>query len=107
MEYMYREATAVAPPRPSAAAARSKIETFEIPHSRYGVLYLLGNIDIDMNCFTVAMEGVGAVGGAVGSGFATNMQHLGSAAQSVRHVAVAGHQVSGQALAKGAATAVK
>ncbi|WP_158936212.1 hypothetical protein [Burkholderia sp. S171] len=107
MEYIFREATAVAPPRPSAVAARSKIQTFDIPHSRYGVLYLLGNIDIDMNCFTVAMEGVGAVGGAVGSGFATNMQHLGSAAQSVRHVAVAGHQVSGQALAKSAVTAVK
>jgi hypothetical protein len=107
MEYIFREATAVAPPRPSAAAARSKIQTFDIPHSRYGVLYLLGNIDIDMNCFTIAMEGVGAVGGAVGSGFATNMQHLNSATQGARHVAVAGHQVSAQAISKGAATAVK
>lgn len=107
MEYIFREATAVAPPRPSAAAARSKIQTFDIPHSRYGVLYLLGNIDIDMNCFTIAMEGVGAVGGAIGSGFATNTQHLSSATQSVRHVAVAGHQVSAQAISRGAATAVK
>jgi hypothetical protein len=107
MEYIFREATAVAPPRPSAAAARSKIQTFDIPHSRYGVLYLLGNIDIDMNCFTIAMEGVGAVGGAVGSGFATNTQHLNSATQSVRHVAVAGHQVSAQAISRGASTAVK
>ncbi|WP_168790061.1 hypothetical protein [Paraburkholderia aromaticivorans] len=107
MEYILRQATAVAPPRASAAAARDRIRNFDIPHSRYGVLYLLGNLNIDMNCFTIAMEGVAAVGGAVGSGFATNTQHLNSATQATRHVSMAGHQVSAQALTTASATGVK
>src|SRR5260370_1817311 len=104
MEYVYREATAAAPPRPSAAAARSKIQTFDIPHSRYGVLFLLGTIDIDMNCFTVAMEGVPAVCGAVGSGFTTNLQHLSSANHSVPPVALPEHHGSAQPLTSAPST---
>jgi hypothetical protein len=107
MEYIHQQAKAVAPARASAAAARNIIQTFDIPHSRYGVLYLLGNIDIDMNCFTVAMEGVAAVGGAVGSGFATNMGHLNSATQASRHVGIAGHQVSAQMLVKASSVSAK
>ncbi|HEY2023556.1 MAG TPA: hypothetical protein VGH68_20835, partial [Paraburkholderia sp.] len=107
MEFIYREVSAVAPARPSAAAARRQIQNFDIPHSRYGVLYLLGNIDIDMNYFTIAMEGVASVGGAVGAGFATNTHHLDSATQAARHVDIGGHSVSQQALVRGAGTVVK
>jgi hypothetical protein len=107
MQYIHGKAEAVAPPRASAAAARSQIQSFDIPHSRYGVLYLLGNIDIDMNCFTVAMEGVAAVGGAVGSGFATNMGGLNGTTQASRHVGMAGHQVSAQTLVTASSTAAK
>ncbi|WP_233830519.1 hypothetical protein [Paraburkholderia sp. ZP32-5] len=107
MEYIFREVSAVAPARPSAAAARRQIQNFDIPHSRYGVLYLLGNIDIDMNYFTIAMEGIATVGGAVGAGFATDMHHLNSATQAVRHVDIGGHSVSEQALVRGAGTLIK
>ena len=40
-----------------------RLKTHDIPHSRYGVLYLFGNIDIDMNKLSIALEGVAAVGG--------------------------------------------
>jgi len=107
MEYIYGQAKAVAPARPSAAAARHRVQSFDIPHSRYGVLYLLGNIDIDMNCFNIAMEGVAAVGGAIGSGFAANMAHLDSVTQASRHVDIAGHEVSAQAIVSTSSTAIK
>ncbi len=45
-------------------------------HSRYGVLYLLANIDINMEFFGIVLEGVGAVGGALASGFGTDYKEL-------------------------------
>ncbi len=45
-------------------------------HSRYGVLYLLANIDINMEYFGIVLEGVGAVGGALASGFGTDYSQL-------------------------------
>jgi len=45
-------------------------------HSRYGVLYLLGNINIDMSCMDIALEGVGAVGGAIAAGLGTDYGQL-------------------------------
>lgn len=59
--------------------ARSALERLDIPHSRFGVLYLFGNIDIDMNMWTIGLEGVAAVGGAVGQGLSTNFDQLHSA----------------------------
>ena len=53
-----------------------RIATHDIPHSRFGVLYLFGNIDIDMNKWSIALEGVAAVGGAVGTGLSTNFNQL-------------------------------
>ncbi len=64
----------------------TKIQNYDIPHSRYGVLYLLGNINIDMSYLSVALEGVGAVGGAVASGFTTDTRHLDSAKLANRTV---------------------
>lgn len=45
-------------------------------HSRYGVLYLLGNIDINMDYMGITLEGVSAVGGALAAGFGTNYDQL-------------------------------
>jgi hypothetical protein len=64
---------AYATPKSRAQAA---LEATDIPHSRYGVLYLLGNIDIDMNKLSIGLEGVGAVGGAVGGVLSTNFDYL-------------------------------
>jgi len=72
----------LAPIAPGSAAdydqrAQKRINEYEIPHSRFGVLYLLGNIDIDLNILQLSVEGVSAVGGAIGSGFATDTSKLG------------------------------
>jgi hypothetical protein len=81
MKYIY---TICKLPDTAVARAQTAINTIDIPGSRYGVLYLLGNIDIQMNKLSIALEGVGAVGGAVGSGFATDTAHLDSAELSER-----------------------
>jgi hypothetical protein len=57
------------------AATRLQLER-DNAHSRYGVLYLLGNIDIDMSFGAIALEGVGAVGGALASGFGTDYSQI-------------------------------
>lgn len=66
--------------------AMTRLQNFDIPHSRYGVLYLLGNIDISMDYLQVGLEGAGAVGGAIGSGFATNLNHLDNVKQATKNV---------------------
>ena len=81
MKYIY---TICKVPSATVARAQTAINTVDIPSSRYGVLYLLGNIDIQMNKLSIALEGVGAVGGAIGSGFATDTTQLHSAELSER-----------------------
>jgi hypothetical protein len=49
-----------------------RLQTVDIPHSRYGVLYLLGNLQIEINHYNVALDGVSAVGGAVAQGLAVD-----------------------------------
>ncbi|MES2183124.1 MAG: hypothetical protein V4505_01130 [Pseudomonadota bacterium] len=49
--------------------ARGQLAAYDIPHSRYGVLYLLGNTDIEYDTFGIVMEGIGDVGGAFGHAF--------------------------------------
>ena len=56
----------VKPPAPSPAQAA--LQNVDIPHSRYGVLYLLGNIDIDMSALAITLEGVSALGNVAGAG---------------------------------------
>jgi hypothetical protein len=78
------------------------LQSHDIPHSRYGVLYLLGNIDIDMNYLKVGLEGVGAIGGAVGSGLATDLHHLNSRKLSTKTVDIGSlKHVSEKVLASG------
>jgi hypothetical protein len=64
--------------------AAARIRDIEIPHARFGVLYLLANIRLEMDAVGMAIEGVGAIGGAVGVGMTTNFNQLGSAAKAVR-----------------------
>jgi len=62
-------------PAPAIVKTKAQIEA-DNAHSRYGVLYLLGNIDIDMNVASIALEGVGAVGGALAAGLGTNYSQI-------------------------------
>ncbi|MDB5881735.1 MAG: hypothetical protein JWP43_1613 [Ramlibacter sp.] len=60
---------------PKLAATRTRLAKDNV-HSRYGVLYLLGNIDIDMSFGAIALEGVGAIGGALAGGFGTDFSQI-------------------------------
>lgn len=90
------------------ARARARIDEYEIPHSRFGVLYLLGNIDIELNLLSIGLEGVAAVGGAVGSGLATDMGklHLKDASKGTG-VVVYGRDVSAQQVVNAGSLAFK
>jgi hypothetical protein len=72
IEYIYNQ---VKKDDPKLAKTRTQLEK-DNAHSRYGVLYLLGNIDIDMSFGAIALEGVGAVGGALASGFGTDFSQI-------------------------------
>ncbi|MGE4240844.1 hypothetical protein [Ramlibacter sp.] len=110
LEWMYNE---VAPPsvrmttRRAAEldhAARTMINAHDIPHSRYGVLYLLGNIQIQADVFNLVLEGVSCVGATVGSSLTTNFNDIGNAASSsgMRVGSVGGRAVTGgQAIGAG------
>jgi hypothetical protein len=88
--------------------AAKLIEEYEIPHSRFGVLYLLGNIDIELNWLNVGLEGVSAIGGAIGSGFATDMNKIGVKDSSyLTGMNVFGKDITAQNLVTGGALVVK
>lgn len=72
LEWMYNH---IYKDNPITAGGRAAIER-DNQHSRYGVLYLLANIEINMEYFGIVMEGVGAVGGALASGFGTKYDKL-------------------------------
>lgn len=40
--------------------AKNLIENVEVPHARYGILYLLGNIEIRADCMPILLEGASA-----------------------------------------------
>ena len=86
----------------------TKLQTYDIPHSRYGVLYLLGNIDINMSFLSVGLEGATAIGGAVASGFTTNTHHLNNAKLADRKVDIGQLKgISQGSLATGASVPLK
>jgi hypothetical protein len=79
------------------------INAHEIPYSRYGVLYLLGNIDLKLDIGGIVLEGVGAVGGVVGSAVTTNFSEVGNLAKSSQVLTtVRGVPVTGRAAVSGA-----
>ncbi|CAB3777254.1 hypothetical protein [Pararobbsia alpina] len=97
---------------PAAAAALDKkvaanIRDVEIPHARYGVLYLLGNVRLEMDPVGMAIEGAGLIGGAIGAGVTTHFNELGSATKGTRAaLTVKGQGVSAPRLAWMGAKAV-
>ncbi|MBX3588235.1 MAG: hypothetical protein KF796_16495 [Ramlibacter sp.] len=95
----------VLPPPPSKAQAA--LQNTDIPHSRYGVLYLLGNISIDMSMMAISLEGVAALGNAVGSGLSTHFDHLDNAKLASRTVNVMGQSVDTRHISSAGALAVK
>ena len=56
MEYIFREATAVAPPRPSAAAARSKTKVLRITDADHNDLFEVGGEDLYQRIRTFAAD---------------------------------------------------
>jgi len=108
IEWVYQEVQkvpGVTPPAPSPAQAA--LQNVDIPHSRYGVLYLLGNIDIDMSALAITLEGVSALGNVAGQALSTNFDHLGDARLAARSVTVMGQTVQTKSIATAGAAALK
>lgn len=76
IKYIYDLVVEAAGAQVTAPRGMTRLQSYDIPHSRYGVLYLLGNTDINMSYLSVALEGASAIGGAVGAGLTTNTHHL-------------------------------
>lgn len=97
---------------PSAALAMDQraaahIRDVEIPHARFGVLYLLSSIKIEIDAMATFVTGASAVGGVIGAGMTTDYSNLGSA-DAVRNVmTVAGKGITAPQIASGGALAVK
>jgi hypothetical protein len=111
LEYLHN---ALAPAVLSPAAAQAmderaaaRIRDVEIPHARFGVLYLLANVKIEIDALATAIDGAGAIGGAIGAGMTTNYSELGSA-DAVRSVlSVQGKGITAPMIASGGTLAVK
>jgi len=87
--------------------AAARIDEVEIPSARFGVLYFLANIKIEVDPFTSVVEGASQIGGAIGVGMTTDFTKLGDAAGSVRELAnVKGAGIKAQHLAAGGKIAV-
>lgn len=85
--------------------AQRRVLEHDVPHSRFGVLYLLGNIDIKIEAIGMVAEGIGAVGGAIGSGLSLDTSKLNVADSSRTAFTVSGTPVTGQALSSGGSAA--
>jgi hypothetical protein len=66
--------------------AAARIRDIEIPHARFGVLYLLAGVKLHVDAVSTILDGLGAIGGTVGIGLTTNFHDLGSATNAVRAV---------------------
>ncbi|MBX3655869.1 MAG: hypothetical protein KF686_16925 [Ramlibacter sp.] len=108
IEWVFQEVQKVPGVRPPAPSrAQAALQAMDIPHSRYGVLYLLGNIRIDMSMAAISLEGVAALGNAVGTGLSTQFNHLDNAKLASRTVEVMGNTVETRHISSGGALAVK
>lgn len=81
--------------------AAAALATYDIPHSRYGVLFLLGNTTISMDSWSIGLEGLSAVGTAVGTGFTTNTHHLHSLKDANPTVTIDGKTIAQSDLVSG------
>lgn len=91
LEYLYNQTAPdgvyISPARAAELDRRAaeRIRDVEIPHARYGVLYFLANIELDMNFTSVLVDGIGAAGGAISVGATTNYGQLSNASLSVQN----------------------
>ncbi|WP_233835447.1 hypothetical protein [Paraburkholderia sp. ZP32-5] len=97
---------------PSAALtmdqkAAKQIRDVEIPHARFGVLYLLSGIKIEIDAMTTFITGAGAVGGVIGAGMTTDYSNLGSADAVRNVVTISGKGITAPAIASGGALVPK
>jgi len=104
MEYIYNSVgpNALSPGQARAMDERAaaRIRDIEIPSARFGVLYFLSGIKIDLDVVGALIDGAGAVGGAVGVGMTTDFGQVHSATQGVKAVTdIAGRPVKAQAIA--------
>lgn len=104
MEYIYNSVgpNALSPGQARAMDERAaaRIRDIEIPSARFGVLYFLSGIKIDLDVVGALIDGAGAVGGVVGVGMTTDFGQMKSAANGVRAVtSVQGVPVKAQSLA--------
>lgn len=112
MEYIFNSLGAGAMSAAEAAAmdkrAQDRIRDIEIPNARFGVLYFLSGIKIDLDVVGAVIDSAGAVGGAIGVGMTTDFSKMGSARDGVRAVAqVQGLPVKAHMIATGGTLAAK
>ncbi len=112
MEYLYNSVGPNALSAGQAAAmdkrAADRIRDIEIPHARFGVLYFLSGIKVDMDVVGSVIDGAGAIGGAIGVGMTTDFGKMGSAQDGVRAVTqVYGKGVKAEHIATAGTGAVK
>lgn len=70
------------------------LQRVDIPHSRYGVLYLLGNTEIELNALGIVLEGVSALSTSIGTASTTNYDHLNNAKAAAQTVTIDGQRVA-------------
>lgn len=110
IEWVYNEVQKVPGVMPPPVSpAQAALQNVDIPHSRYGVLYLLGNIDIDMSVVAISLEGVAAMGNVAGQALSVNYGQLGNEKLGVKkiEVPVVGQQLKTGTISSGGALAVK
>lgn len=82
LEYMHNALFHLKRGGPSAAAlaerAAKNIKDMEIPHTRFGVLYLLANVKLETDKIGMVIDTAGAFGDVIGASVTTNFSALGN-----------------------------
>lgn len=110
LQWLYEfSAKAAGPPVPvDVGVQRTKAALDrDIIHSRYGVLYLLGSLDVELDSIGIGLESVSAVAGAIGSGFSTDMGKLNVKDSAKAGITLAGQAINAQQLTDGSTGVVK
>ena len=95
-----------AAPIQTRTAERKAVEE-DIVHSRFGVLYLLANLDIELDTGQIALTAASQVVGAIGSGLSTDMNKLGSKDSSRPGFTIGKMDVTAQQATNASAVAIQ
>lgn len=108
LEWVHQEVQKVPGVTPAPVSpAQAALQNVDIPHSRYGVLYLLGNIEIDMSALAITLEGVSALGNIAGQALSTNFNHLGDEKLAAKTVNVMGQSIKTGSISSAGAMGTK